>query len=357
MTRFLIFSLISVIILFLVGGFLSHRVTQWSQTAVMPPEEQIVELPRGGSLVSLASDLEQKNLISNELLFRIWVKYFSDYQKFQAGKYRFENPVSPQEIINTFISGETYQPVVFEYAIPEGFTLKQVINRLVAKGIATHGEISDLVNSREFLVEMKVDSESLEGYLYPATYSFTIMPSAREAIGVAVREFWSRLPATYPQQVEAMGLTLSDAVTFASLIELETPHDDERTFVSEVIWRRLKSGVPLAIDASIIYGISDYNGNITRTHLRDASNPYNSRIHPGLPPTAIGSPSLQSLLAVLHPSDEGYFYYVVDVDSIGGNRHHFSKNLKEHNQYVRKLVNFARNERRKSNSENGRTVQ
>jgi UPF0755 protein len=346
MTRFLIFSLVSIISLVAIGGFLSQRLTEWSDTPLMPPEVQIVELPRGGSLKSLSQDLKNKNLVSHEIIFQYWVRYFSDYQKFQAGTYRFEEPVSPRELVNTFINGEIYQPVVFEYTIPEGFTLKQVLARLAAKGIATLEELQAIAGSREILAELRVESDTLEGYLYPATYSFTVLPTAREAIAVAVEEFWSRLPENYRDNVEAMGLSLNDAVTFASLIELETPHHDERGFVSEVIWRRLKANAPLAIDATIIYGIPDYNGNITRKHLRDASNPYNSRIHPGLPPTPIGSPSLQSLLAVLNPSNEGYYYYVVDVHSEGGNKHHFSKTLQEHNRYVRELVNFARRERR-----------
>ena len=104
----------------------------------------------------------------------------------------------------------------------------------------------------------------------------------------------------------------------------------------------------MAIDATIIYGIKDYSGNLTRRHLRDAGNPYNTRMHSGLPPTPIGSPSIKSLLAVLNPSNKGYYYYVVDVKK--GNKHHFSTTLKEHNRYVRELVRHSKRKRRSSKS-------
>ena len=191
---------------------------------------------------------------------------------------------------------------------------------------------------------MNVPSSSLEGYLYPATYRFSKIPTAQQAFEEAVSTFWKRLPESYAEQVATRGLTLNEAVTFASLIEMETPHDDERQYVSEVIWNRLKRNIALAIDASIIYGIEDFNGNLSRSHLEDKSNKYNTRVHRGLPPSPICSPSAASLKAVLEPSDEGYYYYVLDLES--GSRHRFSKTLKEHNRYVKKLVADTRKRRR-----------
>ena len=132
------------------------------------------------------------------------------------------------------------------------------------------------------------------------------------------------------------GLALHQAVTFASLIEAETLHDDERSKVSEVIWRRLKDNAPLGIDAALIYGIPDYAGDLKTAHLNDAKNRYNTRIHRGLPPSPIGNPSAKSMAAVLTPSDQGYYYYVLIP---GSDRHHFSRTLKEHNEHVRNLVN------------------
>jgi UPF0755 protein len=198
----------------------------------------------------------------------------------------------------------------------------------------------------KLLDELRIPSTSLEGYLYPATYPFTKIPDAQEVITRAVKTFWDRLPANYEEMVKEKGLDLNQAVIFASLIELETANDAERSFVSEVIWNRYNDKAALGIDAAIIYGIKDYDGDIRSRDLRDRSNLYNLRIHPGLPPTAIGSPSKESLLAVLSPSNKGYYYYVVDVDK--ENQHHFSKSLSEHNRYVRKLVKVRRKQRREA---------
>ena len=153
--------------------------------------------------------------------------------------------------------------------------------------------------------------------------------------------FWEQLPTGYESAVREKGLSLNQAVTFASLIELETPQPLEKPLISEVIWRRLGAKMPLGIDAAIIYGISDYRGNISAKHLKDASNPYNTRMHVGLPPTPIGSPARESLLAVLFPSAEGNYYFVVDSQQPG--RHVFSKNFAEHSKKVKSLVQVQRN--------------
>ncbi|MCB0359276.1 MAG: endolytic transglycosylase MltG, partial [Bdellovibrionales bacterium] len=206
--------------------------------------------------------------------------------------------------------------------------------------IGTAEELTAIAHDREFITSLNLDADSLEGYIYPATYFFTTRPSGKEFFSRAVATFWERLPADYMARIEERGLTLHQAVTFASLIELETRYADEKPLIAEVIWRRLKIGMALGIDASIIYGIEDYEGDLKFSHLRDGNNPYNTRIHPGLPPGPIGSPDVDSLRAVVEPADVGSLYYVLDVDTDG--RHHFSKSLSEHNRYVRKLRAAAR---------------
>ncbi len=317
-----------------------YLVYQWGNMLQDLPEPVIVEFKPATSLDELANQLSSKKIVSSAELFSVWVRLYSDYRQFQAGLYRFSDEVSADKVAETFIDGNTYHPIVLKYTIPEGFTYKQFAERLVALGVGSSKEFKKLYRDKGLLKKNKITSVSLEGYIYPATYQFNKMLSAREAIEFALKTFWEKLPDRYEADLRGMNLTLSQAVTFASLIELETNIDDERPKVAEVIWRRLKNGEPLAIDASIIFGIKDFKGDLKWKHLADRSNRYNTRIHKGLPPSPIGSPSILSLKAVLNPTNQGYYYYVLDFENM--TRHHFSKTLKEHNRYVRKLVERSR---------------
>ena len=317
------------------------QLQQWGDTARSLAMARDVSFPAGTSLRQLARTLEQAEVVDSAFLFRLFVRGCADFKKFQAGKYRFEGSVSPTQIAERISAGDIHIELRLRFSVPEGFTLTKITARMATHGLGTQAELQRLARDRLFLAELKVKADSLEGYLYPATYSFyQQLPTARQVFARMVAKWRTMLPADYEQQVAEKGLTLHQAVTMASLIELETAHDDERNKISEVIWRRLKDRTPLAIDATIIYGIKDYDGDLKHRHLRDASNPWNTRIHRGLPPTPIGSPSLASLLAVLNPTNEGHYFYVLIPDS--SKRHHFSRTLREHNRHVRKLMRASR---------------
>ncbi len=317
------------------------RLQHWGSAVRNLTTGQVVSFPAGTSLRSLAQALAQAEVVDSALRFRFFVRCCADFRKFQAGNYRFRGATSPAQVVARIVAGDVHVELRLRFAVPEGFTLAKIVMRLAEHGLGTQAELRQLARDRELLAELKIAADSLEGYLYPATYSFyRRMPTARQVFTRMVTKWRAVLPADYEQRVAAKGLTLHEAVTMASLIELETAHDDERGKISEVIWRRLKDRTPLAIDAAVIYGIEDYRGDLKRRHLRDASNPWNTRIHRGLPPTPIGSPSRASLLAVLQPTDEGHYFYVLIPD--GSKRHHFSRTLREHNRHVRKLIRAAR---------------
>lgn len=309
----------------------------WSRKSKTLPYEQVqIFLKKGSSLSSFAQDLEDKGLISSSNLFYFWLRLHKNtYEHFIAGNYRFVSKVNPQEIVSTITQGKTYNPIVLEFTIPEGASFHQIITSLIQMEAGTEEEFLTQAQDEDWLEMLKI--KGVEGFLYPAKYLFYLnKPSARDILEKPIHEFFNRIPSNYKKLLEDASLTLEDWVNFASLIEKETAIDEERTLVSEVIWRRLRMGMPLGIDAALIYGIKDYDGNIRTHHLKDKKNLYNTRLHRGLPPTPIGSPSLKSLLAVFHPTNLGYLYYV----RIPGpeKKHHFSKNIREHNLYVRKLV-------------------
>lgn len=327
----------------LAAGASVQFLESWMRSERVLPQPIEIELQRGQSLEALSAELEAKGLIRAQLPFWIWVRIKEVYPRFQAGLYRFEGRIAPIEVVRKMLSGEVYVPIVLQLTVREGATLREVADRLVRAGIGKQEAILEAARDSELLERLKVPSASLEGFLYPATYPYSKVPSVERVFGDMVAAFWRALPADYEQRVQAMGLSLAQAVTFASLIELETARDDEREIIAEVIWNRLRRGLPLGIDAAIIYGIQDYRGDITFKHLRDSSNPYNTRIHAGLPPTPVGSPSLKSLLAVLNPTSHGYLYYVVDAENPG--IHRFARTLKEHNQNVRDYLRAHRKRR------------
>ena len=317
-------------------------IKQWAELKIVVPTDAVVDYKAGTGLSALAHQLAAAGIVSSPELFSIWVRSTGNYKHYQAGAYRFSNSIAPLDIANAMLKGDVYAPVVLQIAVPEGFRMRDVTTRLAANGVGHIVEISNLCRDKAFLKALHVEAASLEGYLYPATYSFQKMPTPQQALEAMVKSFWQHLPRDYESRVKALGLTLNQAVIFASLIELETRTEEEKPLISEVIWRRLNAGMALGIDAALIYGIADYHGDLTWANLADAKNPYNTRIHRGLPPSPIGSPDVKSLEAVLIPSNFGYYYYVLIA---GESRHHFSKSLAEHNLHVKKLVNAPKRDK------------
>lgn len=313
----------------------------WGEKVLHVPSPRLIHFPSHTSLAKLAQNLETAEVISSAFLFRLLVRYKHDFQKFQAGRYRFSGEVTANSIATTIARGEVHRELILQLTIPEGFTLAKIIARMVEKGISDKATLSKLVKDRAFIKSLKIKATTLEGYLYPATYKFyDRIPTGQKVLVIMVAKLRAIIPPDYTQKIASRGLSLHEAITMASLIELETAHDDERAKIAEVIWLRLRDKIPLGIDASIIYGIKDYRGNLRRKHLTDPTNPYNTRIHRGLPPGPIGSPSLASLLALINPAQEGNYFYVLIPD--GRKRHHFSKSLQEHNRHVQKLIRATR---------------
>ena len=332
----LIAFLVMMVCLVFVG---SKILRDWSTRPVVLAEPAVIEFPKGTRLKDLADNLKDKGVVSRPEAFVWFVRLNGLYQRFQAGTYRFEAQVSPEQVAQVMARGQVYRPVVAQVSIPEGFNLRQVRDRLIANGFGDLAQFNK-INQRAILQRYGFEAATLEGFLYPATYQFYQKPTLDEALSEMVATFKRKLPKDYVQRLGKVNLNLFQAINIASMIELETHFDDEKPLVSEVIWRRLRENEPLGIDAALIYGIADYAGDIKTIHLKDATNKYNLRIHRGLPPTPIGSPSSGSLEAVLNPSNFGYNFYVLKPD--GSGRHHFSRSLSEHQTHVRLLIDGQR---------------
>ncbi len=335
-----------------VGSFSLYHLSEWGKTPIVFDENKgLMELKSGMKLQDLSDILEQNGLVTSSFRFRWQVKLLRNYSLYKAGKYKFSSPVAPDDIIRAMVEGRTYEEIVFQITFPEGFNTRQIAQKIYDAGLgSTKAQIFALMSNKAFIESFPFPEpkpKTLEGFIFPATYNFSEIPTAKKILQEAVSTFFKKLPPDYLTQAQALGLDLYQAVNIASLIELETAQDEELTRVSEVIWRRLKSHMALGIDAALIYGIKNYNGDIKTKDLRDKSNVYNTRIYPGLPPTPICSPSIAALLATLSPSNEGYLYYVVDPNR--PRFHIFSRTLDEHNENVGKFLKSQGKKFRKPN--------
>lgn len=313
--------------------------TIWSQKSFYAPtvENRYFELNSHESLNSLSEKLYRRGLISSVFLFKLLVRLKYNYKNFKAGNYLILDEKSPNQIVRIISKGKTYNPLVFKLIIPEGFSLPQIINRLEARGY-DRKELSYWAYAKDFIGSLEIQSQSLEGYLYPSTYSFyNEKPTIKEIYQTLVAKFFKMLPTDYISRVGENDFSLHESVIIASLIEKETSLKSEKPLIAEVILNRLKKKMTLGIDASLIYGIENFDGNLTYKHLKDHKNLYNTRVYYGLPPGPICNPSKSSLQALLKPTQEGYLFYVLKS---GKNQkaHHFSRDLREHNYFVKQLI-------------------
>ena len=229
--------------------------------------------------------------------------------------------------------------------IPEGLTIPEIAQALEKSNIVTADDFLNAVAELAQSKEWGIPAESLEGYLFPETYSFRKGVSAESVAREMVNTFYKQIATVAPDGFLDDPEALHEIVTLASIIEKETGAEHERKIISAVFTNRLKKNMLLQSDPTVIYALPKFDGNIRRKDL-SYDSPYNTYKYPGLPPGPIASPGLGSLDAALSPASESYLYFV----SKNNGEHHFSKTLREHNNAVRKyqLNKRSRNRNRGS---------
>lgn len=298
----------------------------------------------GMSLTELAAHMASQGCTISPHLITLYIKLFSHFEKAKSGTYRLAATDSLRTTMHKIIAGDTTDDLAFRITIPEGYTLRQIAARMIAQrnqladgaGLSMDSLLTQM-QAQPYIQTLGITASSLEGYLYPETYEFYGQPPTSNAvIKRMTAQLFTLIDPAITQGLQRRGISLHQGLIMASLIEKETAIAAEKPFIAEVIWNRLQRKMPLGIDAAIIYGIPDYRGNITTAHLQDDTNLYNTRIHRGLPPSPIGSPTISSLRAVIEPSNLGYLYYVLMAHR--GGRHHFSKTYREHRRHVARLI-------------------
>lgn len=298
-----------------------------SEQAVEAGLEVEVNIPDGASGDQIAQILSESHVIDDPKVYYSTVRSMQADMLIKPGDYRFTTYQDPESVVQQLIDGPNIAGVTL--TIQEGLTVDQTAARveetygIPAADFLAQAKASNYVDEYPFLEGAYNDS--LEGYLYPKTYSLGENPTADEIIRAMLDQFQIET-ADLGLSEGANGLTSQELVTLASLIERETAQADERPLVASVIYNRLKEGMPLQIDAAIVYARGGGSDTVTYDDL-EIDSPYNVYKNTGLTPGPICSPSVSSIEAALHPADTSYLYYVLSPDSDG--HHNFSESYDE----------------------------
>jgi peptidoglycan lytic transglycosylase G len=293
--------------------------------------EVFVEIPQGSGSVAIAKRLADAGIVHDVNSFRLALWLTGEGRRLQAGEYRFDRPVSARQVADKIARGEVYvRPITF----PEGLTIKQMAALYEAKGFGPAKDFAAAAAKGALVSAIDPDAKDLEGYLFPDTYKLPRRVTAAQLVGRMVQAFMKALTPDLIDAAEARQLTVRQFVTLASIVEKETGNKEERPLVAAVYSTRLRIGMALQCDPTVIYALDRlgrYNGNLTRDDLQYDSK-YNTYRYPGLPPGPIASPGRASLEAAAHPADAPYLYFVSKNDG----SHAFATTLEEHNRNVQK---------------------
>lgn len=293
-----------------------------------PPASRIIEIHEGMTLRQLAARLEQERLIRSQWAFVLLGKLKTADRRIQVGEYALHAGMRPGDMLAEFLSGRV---VLYQVTIPEGYTIVELAQVFAQQGVADPEALINLAHDRDFIRSLAIEAESLEGYLYPNTYKFARHTKPKEILKEMVEGFRSVFTPEFQQRVQDIHMSLHQVLTLASVIEKETGAAQERELISSVFHNRLKRGIPLQSDPTVIYGLDYFDGNLRKKDL-DSKSPYNTYRNRGLPPGPIANPGLGSIRAALYPAPTKNLYFVSRNDGT----HQFSSSLAEHNRAVDK---------------------
>ena len=294
--------------------------------------EIVVEVPRGAVLSQVAAQLETAGVIRSARAFALLARLEGRAGSLRAGEYAFAASLAPREVLDLLAAGSVRTHRV---VLPEGLRMEEVAARLEAAGLASSAEFLSVARHPESASGFGVEGSSLEGYLFPETYELARGLPVHDVVRMMVEHFLSVWRPLEPA-ARTRGLSMLEVVVLASLVEKETGAPEERPLIAAVFLNRLGRGMRLETDPAVIYGIPAFDGNLRRVHLEDATNPYNTYLHGGLPPGPIANPGAAALRAVVEPAAADYLYFVARKDGT----HQFSRTYGDH---VRAVNRFQRN--------------
>jgi len=324
-------ALLLLLLLPLLGAFFLNRHWRTPYRGWRGPSAT-VEIPRGAPAGRAVELLEEAGVVRSAVLTKAAYALLRRGLVVQAGRHTFRRPLTPLEALDE-LGRPTAAPSV-RFTLPEGLRLEETAALLDREGICGAAEWLALVRDPSPMLDLDPRARDLEGYLWPETYFLPAHPAPGDVLARMLRAFRAFWTPERRELLQTRGLSLRQAVILASIVEKETGKAEERARVAGVFFNRLRLGMPLQSDPTVVYALvleGRWDGRLRRRDL-EMDHPYNTYTRPGLPPGPICSPGEAALEAVLHPEAHDYLYFV--ADGTGG--HSFSRTLKEHNREVRR---------------------
>ena len=358
-------KILAALLIFLVLAAIgaASEAERFLKTAPQHPGTEVeIDIQSGETFDSIAKRLYEANLITSIPKFKLYARLKGATSRIQAGTFRLSTGWTPEELLKNLVFGK---PLLHAFSFPEGLPWWKIANLAEQNGFAKAADLQTLWHDPEYLRQNGIPFDTIEGFLFPETYLLKkpriLTPeSARELSDRLVAMFWKKTAPQWQKAGFSVPLDGRDApipdlsdpekkqefkmrLILASLVEKETAVDRERARVSGVYANRLRIGMLLQADPTIIYGLGpEFTGSIRTRHINDETNPYNTYQHPGLPPGPICSPGLASLIAALNPEKHKYLYFVAKGTN---GEHTFSTNLADHNRAVSQYRRTIREQR------------
>ncbi|KZN96236.1 endolytic transglycosylase MltG [Aeribacillus pallidus] len=305
-----------------------------------------VQIPIGSSVSQIASILEKNDIIKSAIVFKYYVK-FKNESGFQAGNYQFNQSMTIQEIVERLKKGELMGEAAIKLTIPEGLQLSEIADIIAKHTPYSKKEIMNQLTNQQFIKQMQKKypntitddifngriKYALEGYLYPATYSFyEESPPLSEIIETMIKKTDEML-VPYRNKMKELSLSTHQFLTLASLVEEEATEKADREKIASVFYNRLEKNMPLQTDPTVLYSLGKHKERVYYKDL-EVNSPYNTYKNKGLPPGPIANAGKQSLDAVANPADTNYFYFLATKEG----EVIFTKTLDEHNKEKAKHI-------------------
>ncbi|AEY01733.1 hypothetical protein GU3_09885 [Oceanimonas sp. GK1] len=311
-------------------GLVGYGYHQWQKLenmTITPGEHPLFVVHRGETALQLTGRLSPG---LPALHRKLWLKLHPELAAVRQGTYKLDDNTSLREALTKFVNGDIYR---LNVTLVEGLRLSDWQARLAGAEYLEH--TLEGVSEAELAERLGVEHDKLEGLFLPETYNYTPGDSDLDVLARAYAHMQDFLNEAWEARAPNLPIkTPYEALILASIIEKETGIAEERPMIASVFVNRLRRGMRLQTDPTVIYGMGeDYDGNIRKRDLQ-THTPYNTYVIDGLPPTPIAMPSQEAIRAALNPAESKYYYFV----AMGEGRHYFSKNLREHNNAVRRYI-------------------